>query len=307
MSKPKGTKYSEASLDNIRRIAAEKTQLFIKSYEENPKLCKCCDKPLPYDKRRNNFCDHSCSAHYTNAHRGPVTEETKKAISDGMKNSPAVAEANKNRINNTPTFTKICHNQKCGKEFIVSGESRKHKEYCNNDCYLTDENKRPGGQGGYRVGSGHGKQGWYKNYWCDSSYELAFVVYNLDHNIQFERNKEGFEYIFNGGHHRFFPDFIMDGKYIEIKGYFNEQQWAKINQFPHSIEVIDKEKIKPYIKYAVETYGRDYIELYEGNPHHQKNNICQCCGDPCKKIFCSQSCAGKFRAEEKKRGREKDT
>lgn len=31
--------------------------------------------------------------------------------------------------------------------------------------------------GGYRPGSGIGKQGWYKNYWCDSSWELAYVIY----------------------------------------------------------------------------------------------------------------------------------
>jgi len=39
------------------------------------------------------------------------------------------------------------------------------------------------GLGGYQKKSGRGKWGWYKGFWCDSSYELAYVIYNLDHNI----------------------------------------------------------------------------------------------------------------------------
>lgn len=32
------------------------------NYNLDPKLCAFCNKPLPYDKRRNKFCGHSCSA-----------------------------------------------------------------------------------------------------------------------------------------------------------------------------------------------------------------------------------------------------
>lgn len=35
-------------------------------YEANPNLCKKCGKPLPWEKRRNEFCDRSCSASYNN-------------------------------------------------------------------------------------------------------------------------------------------------------------------------------------------------------------------------------------------------
>lgn len=38
-------------------------------YELNPKLCKKCGNPLPWDKRKNEFCDHSCSAAYNNTVR----------------------------------------------------------------------------------------------------------------------------------------------------------------------------------------------------------------------------------------------
>jgi hypothetical protein len=42
--------------------------------------------------------------------------------------------------------------------------------------------------GQYREGSGRGKKGRYKGHWYDSSYELAFVIYALDHGFWFERN-----------------------------------------------------------------------------------------------------------------------
>lgn len=35
-------------------------------YEANPKLCKYCHKPLPWEKRMNEFCNLSCAASYNN-------------------------------------------------------------------------------------------------------------------------------------------------------------------------------------------------------------------------------------------------
>jgi len=38
----------------------------IKQYDKNPKICKKCKQPLPYNKRKNTFCDRSCSASFNN-------------------------------------------------------------------------------------------------------------------------------------------------------------------------------------------------------------------------------------------------
>jgi hypothetical protein len=54
------------------------------------------------------------------------------------------------------------------------------------------------GLGGYERGSGRGKKGWFRGYWCDSTYELVFVAYALDHEIPFERNLEVFPYEYQG-------------------------------------------------------------------------------------------------------------
>jgi hypothetical protein len=116
--------------------------------------------------------------------------------------------------------------------------------------------------GGYRKGSGRGKQGWYKGFWCDSSWELAWVIYNLDHNIIFEKNWEKFEYIFNGKIHNYIPDFKIKDEFIEIKGYMTEQTEEKIKQFSYKIKLIGKKDLEPIIKYVEEKYGKDYIKLY---------------------------------------------
>ena len=69
--------------------------------------------------------------------------------------------------------------------------------------------------GGHRKGSGRGKKGTYKGYYCDSSWELAYVVYNIDHDIQFERNETTFTYVFDGKEHKYLPDFSIGDVYIE--------------------------------------------------------------------------------------------
>lgn len=117
--------------------------------------------------------------------------------------------------------------------------------------------------GGYRRGSGLGKSGWYKGYFCDSSWELAYVIYNLEHGIKFERNREKFRYIFEGKEHNYLPDFIVDGKYVEVKGYWTKKWQAKYDQFPRELSIIGKEEIKPYLEYVENKYGRDFIKLYE--------------------------------------------
>lgn len=43
--------------------------------------------------------------------------------------------------------------------------------------------------GGYRKGSGVGKSGWYNGIYCDSSWELAYVIYHIDNNLPIIRNK----------------------------------------------------------------------------------------------------------------------
>lgn len=115
--------------------------------------------------------------------------------------------------------------------------------------------------GGRRIGSGRGKKGWYKGIFCDSSWELAVLIYCLDHGISIERCTENRPYEYDGKIHYYHPDFVIDGKIYEVKGAKTKQWEAKISQNPDVI-VIDDSNIAPYLDYCTDTYG-NYLDLYE--------------------------------------------
>lgn len=122
--------------------------------------------------------------------------------------------------------------------------------------------------GGLRRGSGRGKKGWYKGYWCDSSWELAWVIFNLEHNIKFDRNNIGFEYEYKKEKRKYYPDFLISETYYEIKGRRNfekldDENKEKIKQFKFNLKVLYEKDMKPYISYVISKYGKDYIKLYE--------------------------------------------
>lgn len=230
---------------NIRKSNLEKIRL---AYANDPSLCGVCKSKLPWEKRHNKFCGHACSATYTNNKRGPMAEKIKNKISVSLKKSviPRLDE-------------KMC--PVCKSKFLVGRINRK-KQFCCKKC--ADVGKDVSNNGGYREKGGRGKQGWYKGYYCNSSWELAWVIYSLEHNLKFKRNTQGFFYNFNGKTRNYYPDFLKeDGEYVEIKGY-NSKQWeAKKSQFQHQLSILDKKTIKPYISYVIEKYGKDYIRLYE--------------------------------------------
>ncbi len=139
---------------------------------------------------------------------------------------------------------------------------------------ISETAKKNKKSGGLRHGSGRGKKGWYGGYFCDSSWELAWVIYHLDHNIYFERNKIGFDYVFNNQNHKFYPDFIKDGIYYEIKGWPTLQNNAKYEQFNGFLIVLDKHGMKDIIKYVVNKYGPNFIGLYEDKNYIKRCSMC---------------------------------
>lgn len=116
--------------------------------------------------------------------------------------------------------------------------------------------------GGRREGSGRGRKGWYKGFFCDSSYELAFVIYNIDHGIDLHRCNEVRQYIYEDRVRNYHPDFVVDGVIVEIKGYRTPQWDAKYFHNP-DVKVYFKEDLAHVFEYVESVYGIDYIELYE--------------------------------------------
>ena len=174
---------------------------------------------------------------------------------------------NFNKNGKPPNFIegKIRYCLTCGKKLNPQTATGYCEAHYRNEKYRKNmsEAAKRAGNGGYYKNSGRGKKGWYKGYWCDSSWELAWVIYNLEHNIKFERNKKGFEYIFENKKYKYYPDFKIENQYIEIKGWMDKRNEAKINQFIGDLKVLFRRDLKNIFEYIEGKYGKDFIKLYE--------------------------------------------
>jgi hypothetical protein len=151
----------------------------------------------------------------------------------------------------------------CNKNFDVP-VCRANSVYCSKMCYNNDINKKfkKKAPGGYREGAGIGISGWYRGFYCDSSWELAYVIYCLDNNISIVRNTKPRTYLWKGIVKKYFPDFIVNGVLTEIKGYKTDQWAAKLKYNP-DIQTLYKEDLKKVFEFVVAKYGKDFISLYE--------------------------------------------
>lgn len=58
-----------------------------KDYKKSPKKCLHCNKNITFEKRKNEFCSHSCSASYNNKLKEVVSSETREKISKKISNA----------------------------------------------------------------------------------------------------------------------------------------------------------------------------------------------------------------------------
>ena len=145
------------------------------------------------------------------------------------------------------TYEEI-YGEEIGKEQRIN-KSKKMTEKCHNGEIIPNFKKA--------------RYGWYQRIWCDSSWELAWIVYNLDHEIEFERNRKRFPYTYDDEKHNWVPDFKIGDTYIEIKGQITKCDLAKWEYFPESLTVIGPKEIQPYLNYVTGKYGKDFTRLYE--------------------------------------------
>lgn len=64
-------KHQPPQWQGLLKRSAEVSSRHRSAYEANPRLCGTCQSRIPYDKRENKFCNHSCAAKTTN--RLPAT------------------------------------------------------------------------------------------------------------------------------------------------------------------------------------------------------------------------------------------
>jgi len=215
------------------------------------------------------FCSRKC------ANSRQWDDEHKRKLSKSL------TSFKRNKISNKLTknkFTKIKYiNCPICNEIKILKYNNGQKTCGKKDCrYKLISISVTGKTGGMRNRGGNGKVGHYKGILCQSSWELAYVIYNIEHNIEFKRNTKAFPYIFKNKRYKYYPDFIQEGYYIEIKGFKSDRTKAKINQFPHIIKVLYWEEMKSYLEYTINKYGEDFIKLYDEIKTIKKN--CKNCG-----------------------------
>lgn len=262
----------EVSGSNPDGIVMSKTPSELEQYEYSlvEKTCKACGKKFYKSWSKwtlSIFCSKSCSKSFsTRDKRQSINHKVSNKLKKTINGNSKEYEKRKSAYAANPKRCPVCssvipyekrRNSTCSFACGVKLNVLKHKE-----CGFYDR------AGGVRHGSGRGKMGWYKGYWCDSTWELAYVIYNLDHKIEFKRNTLSFSYIWKGKVRSYYPDFILpDGTFIEIKGYVNEQTKEKIKQFPYpdKLKLLCKPEMITILAYVTTKYGKNFHTLYESN------------------------------------------
>lgn len=230
-------------------------------YESIPKVCKNCGKTFYKNWSKwikSEFCCKECSRSFSTKEK---RDEISKKVSNKLKHSVnGDKEIYKQSVTAYEKNPSICC--VCGK---VLPYEMKHRKTCSKECqtelwkqYLKEhkeEFKEKGFGGGYRKGSSRGKSGYYKGVWCDSTYELAFLIYNMEHGKSIIRNKERYPYTYKDSNHNYIPDFIVDGELYEIKNFWTELVQVKLECVPKKISIVYHEELEPMMTYIDEKYG----------------------------------------------------
>lgn len=259
-------------------------------------VCEKCQKEFTWTVKRKNFkqkdmrkfCSRAC------ANSRVQTDEMNEARRNKLIGRKGPPSPNKGK-----TLIQIsikCSNPKCSRVLMQRPSSI--IKYCD-EC-------SPKFRGGFRENAGRAKHGYYKGIYCGSTYELVWVIYNLDHSIPFER----FPTMLEHDGVRYIPDFLIGNTIHEIKGYGDalkiSQKCAVAVANGYSIEVKYKKDIQYMFDYVENKYNtKKFYELYDEYAPKFKY-VCGTCGiefgrDKKSKLainFCSRSCAGKHSPNE---------
>lgn len=263
--------FIKQKVQNSKSLSKERKQ---KEYEATPKVCKNCGEI--YYKNwaktvKSDFCSRECARSYSTKIK---REEISKKVSDKLKgrlvgnalNTKGLKGVNNKNVNVEELRIEYSKNPNkcefCGKELSYE---RRQRKTCSRKCQ--DElwklwlkaNKtmmaEKGFCGGYRKGAARGKSGYYKGIWCDSTYELVYLIYNLDNGIDIRRNTLKFPYRYNGKNHEYIPDFRVNGELVEIKNFWTEVVQVKLDCVPEKISILYYDELEEMMQFVDEKYG----------------------------------------------------
>lgn len=221
-------------------------------------VCQFCGKEC---KNRNSLCNHErlCKL---NPNR-QLTKYEKYGPIDGFNNKGRTAWNNgltketDNRVKKISESAKIYYETHDG---TFLGKSHTEETKIKISMSSQDRCKKLGTNL-----CGKGKRGIYKWILCQSSWELAWVLYQIDKGVNFVRNTRYFYYTFDGSTKLYYPDFYLPeiDTYVEIKGYYDKKTQAKVEQFNGILVVLQLNEMKPILKYVVDKYGESFTDLYD--------------------------------------------
>lgn len=196
---------------NAAKGNASQTQnrnLKIKLYNDNPNKCYC-GKSIPWEKKNNKFCSHSCSASFTNKARGKFSNELKQKISKSLKD---YNESNKDYISYIRDSSKnICdvifHKcTQCDNTIISIGKKPKRKT-CSRQCQTHASVGNRSYKNGRRLNIYYSKKDG-NIILLESSWEEKLAKYLDMSNIEWSRPKP-ISYVKDGINRLYYPDFFL--------------------------------------------------------------------------------------------------
>lgn len=213
------------------------------------KIYRCeCGKEFDYYQSFNGHKSH-CKIHFEAV--GKLVPKRKSNFEG--KNFKRYIEKYENPEGWKKTCEKISNSLK-GISHPQTAETRKK---------ISDTCKKNKKSGGYRKGSGRGKKGWYKGFFCDSQYELGYVIYCLDHNIEIHRNTIFYPYTYKNEQHKYLPDFLVNDELVEIKGYKRDIDAVKLAAVTDKkITILYPKDLKYVSDYLKQTYNKDIDHIY---------------------------------------------
>jgi hypothetical protein len=235
-------------------------------------ICEHCGKTMTEKFGSGRFCCRACA----NSRKRP--QDVKDKIRETVKaaNQTGFTKHGKSICQTSPEARMLRALERhrilaptcpiCGE--LIPFEKRYKKTCGKKECVHEAISRKAKETGGLRPRSGTGKSGWYKGYFCNSTYELVYVIYNIDHDISFKRFKDFYTYEWNGKTYKYYPDFeLKDGSLVEIKGYFTEKVAAKTAAVKdRKITVLYKDDLKYAFDWVKEHYQyKELQDLYESN------------------------------------------
>lgn len=260
------------------------TQKEREEYNKREKICSICGASFleSYTKHTlSDFCSRKCACTFVS--RLNRIERNKKIAKGLAKSEKRKVLKNKKLKEYEPVFCEVC-----GKKLSREQIQRKNKT-CSLKCGSLRANKTKQQNGTVFIerGQGRSRSGYWKGFFCNSTYELVYYIYMTEHGYKVERNTKRYEYEWDGNKRQYYPDFLVNGKLVEVKGYWTEQVQTKIKAVTDlPIEVLyykDLEHMMQYIdsKYNTSHHPKynNYFELYDSSkPRYRYKYICDICG-----------------------------